>query len=119
MTPKDWNLLAIAEGQSKPLQPVHLRKSLFLLGENLTRSQLQVDQCYTFRAHDYGPFCSEVYFEAEALCGEGLVRIDRPSNPLHQHSCILINEYAHNKRVILTPTTNNLQGECPQKWGEY
>lgn len=87
MTPKDWNLLAIAEAQSKPLQPVHLQKSLFLLGENLTRSQLQVDQCYTFRAHDYGPFCSEVYVEAEALCGEGLVRIDRPSGVSYRLCC--------------------------------
>jgi len=87
MTPKDWNLLAIAEAQSKPLQPVHLQNSLFLLGENLTRSQLQVDQFYTFRAHDYGPFCSDVYVDAEALCGEGLVRGDRPSGVSCQLYC--------------------------------
>ena len=74
MTPEDWTLLAIAAAQSKPLQPVHLQESLFLLSENLTRSQLQVDQFYTFRAYDYGPFCSDVYVDAEALCGEGLVR---------------------------------------------
>lgn len=87
MTPKDWTLLAIAAAQSKPLKPVHLQKSLFLLSENLTRSQLQVDQFYTFRARDYGPFCSDVYVDAEALCGEGLVRIDRPSGVSYRLYC--------------------------------
>ncbi len=87
MTPKDWTLLAIAAAQSKPLQPVHLQESLFLLSENLTRSQLQVDQCHTFRAHDYGPFCREICVEAEALCGEGLVRIDQPSGVSYQLYC--------------------------------
>ena len=87
MTPKDWTLLAIAAAQSKPLQPVHLQESLFLLSENFTRSQLQVDQLYTFRAYDYGPFCSDVYVDAEALCGEGLVRVDRPSGVSYQLYC--------------------------------
>ncbi len=55
--------------------------------ENLTRSQLQVDPLYTFRAYDYGPFCSDVYVDAEALCGEGLVRIDRPSAVSYRLYC--------------------------------
>ena len=79
--------MAITAAQGKPLQPVHLQQSLFLLSENLTRSQLQVDQFYTFRAHDYGPFCSDVYVHAVALCGEGLVRIDRPSGVSYRLYC--------------------------------
>ena len=79
--------MAITAAQGKPLQPVHLQQSLFLLSENLTRSQLQVDQFYTFRAHDYGPFCSDVYVDAVALCGEGLVRIDRPSGVSYRLYC--------------------------------
>jgi len=77
MNPKDWTLLVIAARKGKPLQPVQLQKSLFLLKRNLSLSQLQVKKFYQFTPYDYGPFCSKIYSDAETLCLEGLVHIDR------------------------------------------
>ncbi len=73
MTPKDWTLLAIVAAHKDPLQPVQLQKSLFLIARNL-----QPDQFYGFSPYDYGPFCSDVYTDAEGLEVEGLVAIRRP-----------------------------------------
>ena len=78
MNPKDWTLLVIAARNGKPLQPVQLQKSLFLLGRNLSVHQLQVESFYQFEPYDYGPFCSQVYSDAESLCFEGFVHIDCP-----------------------------------------
>jgi len=78
MNPKDWTLLIIAAARNKALQPVQLQKALFLLGKALSSSQLRADRFYPFQAYDYGPFCSEIYFDAERLRDEGLVQIDRP-----------------------------------------
>lgn len=80
MDPKDWTLLVIAARNGKPLQPVQLQKSLFLLGRNLSLRQLQVESFYPFEPYDYGPFCSQVYSDAEGLCFEGFVHIDCPIN---------------------------------------
>ena len=60
------------------LQPVQLQKSLFLLGRNLSPEKLQNDSFYKFEAYDYGPFCGEVYKDAEALEGNGMIAIMRP-----------------------------------------
>jgi hypothetical protein len=79
MTPKNWTLLVIAASERKPLQPVHLQKSLFLLSKYLTPEQLGVDAFYEFQNYDYGPFCSDIYFDAEHLEDENLVHIDIPS----------------------------------------
>src|SRR5882724_9101104 len=78
MTPKDWTLIVIAAAPNAPLQPVQLQKCLFLMGQRLSRKQLQVEEFYTFEAYDYGPFCSQIYFDAEMLRDEGLVHIDQP-----------------------------------------
>jgi len=78
MIPKDWTLLVIAAGMGRPLQPVHLQKALFLLDRNLSQAQLQVNAFYDFEPYDYGPFCSNIYSDAEELCHEGLVHIDQP-----------------------------------------
>lgn len=77
MTPKDWTLLVIASRKGKPLRPVQLQKSLFLLERNLSLAQLKVESFYQFEPYDYGPFCSKIYSDAETLCIEGLVHIDR------------------------------------------
>lgn len=78
MTKKDWTLLVISSCNRKSLQPVHLQKSLFLLERNLTPSQLKVEDFYHFEPYDYGPFCSEIYSDAEKLVDEGYVHVDRP-----------------------------------------
>lgn len=78
MIPKDWTLLVLAAARGQSLQPVHLQKALFLLGRQLSLDQLKVDSFYQFEPCDYGPFCSAVYADADALESEGLVRIDQP-----------------------------------------
>lgn len=78
MKARDWTLLVIAATEPKPLQPVHLQKTLFLLERRLTPKKLQVKRFYHFEPYDYGPFCSQIYSDAEALADEGLVRIDQP-----------------------------------------
>jgi hypothetical protein len=47
MTRKDWTLLVIAASEKKPLQPVHLQKSLFLLARNLSLGELKVRSSMT------------------------------------------------------------------------
>jgi uncharacterized protein YwgA len=83
MNPKDWTLLVIAARKGKMVQPVQLQKSLFLLKKNLSLPQLQVSRFYQFEPYDYGPFCSKIYADAENLCEEGLVHIDRVSYRLY------------------------------------
>lgn len=76
MKPIDLNLLTIAYG--KELQPVQLQKILFLLGAKTPEHALEKQACYTFSPYDYGPFCADVYFDAEKLEQQGLIRIRRP-----------------------------------------
>ena len=71
---KDWTLLAIALAEGKPLSPVQLQKSVFLFGKLLPSEALPED-FYEFAPYNYGPFCSEVYRDAEELAQAGLVQI--------------------------------------------
>lgn len=64
-------IIAAAEGQ--PLTPAQLQKVAFLLGMEF-RERLP-DDYYDFRKYDYGPFCAEVYHDAELLEHEGKVSI--------------------------------------------
>ena len=77
MIRKDLTLLAIAAGHPTALLPVQLQKSLFLLTDRLPR-EIQAFDVYQFSPYDYGPFCAEVYMDAELLESEGLVEIIRP-----------------------------------------
>jgi hypothetical protein len=77
MTPKDWTLLVIAAAQGEPLQPVHLQKALFLLGENLTNAQRKTVEFYEFQPYDFGPFAQQIYADADDLEAEGLILITR------------------------------------------
>ena len=78
MLSKDWTLLVIAARGGGALQPVHLQKILFLISEQLSSGQLGTKEFYEFFPYDYGPFCVEVYSDAELLERNGLVHIDQP-----------------------------------------
>jgi uncharacterized protein YwgA len=78
MDKQDWVLLVIAAAKNKSFQPVHLQKTLFLLQQNLPLEDLQVSTFYQFEPYDYGPFCSEIYYDAEILSTNGFVHIDQP-----------------------------------------
>lgn len=74
LQPKDWTLMVIASGGN--LTPVQLQKSLFLISRNVAKANLP-EGFYAFSAYDYGPFCAEIYSDADALESGGLVTIDR------------------------------------------
>jgi hypothetical protein len=78
MTSQDWTLLVIAANGGRPIEPVQLQKSLFLIGRNVPLKRLGVAEFYQFSPYDYGPFCSKVYEDAEQLERDGLVYIARP-----------------------------------------
>lgn len=73
MTRHDWLLLVLAAGGGKPLSPLQLQKSLFLVGYDLAK--LVGADFYTFRPFDYGPFDATVYRDAEQQAAQGLVTI--------------------------------------------
>lgn len=73
LEPKDWTLLAIAFSRAKPLTPVQLQKSLFLLSKQMPAEI--GSYFYSFDEYDYGPFCKQIYVDAEELRDEGLVAL--------------------------------------------
>ena len=75
MKRKDWTLLAVAAANGEALTPVQLQKSLFLLGKKMPREVKR--GFYRFEPYNYGPFCRDIYTDAELLETEGLIRIDR------------------------------------------
>jgi uncharacterized protein len=77
VTPKDWTLLVIAAAK-RPLSPVQLQKSLFLLSENLKPQPSVRFEFHTFEPYNYGPFSRAVYDDAAVLQHHRLVRILTP-----------------------------------------
>ena len=70
MKREDWLLLVVAAGD-KPLTPVQLQKTLFLVKEaslpNLP------DDFYDFVPYHFGPYDAQVYQDADSLQERGLV----------------------------------------------
>ena len=64
---KDFLLLVVAAGEGKPLTPVQLQKTLFLINEAVPLD------LYNFEPYHYGPFDAQVYKDADTLAEEGLV----------------------------------------------
>lgn len=73
MTRADLLLKIIAAADGEPLTPAQLQKVAFLVGTEF-RERLPADY-YEFRKYDYGPFCADVYRDAEVLEQEGKVSI--------------------------------------------
>ena len=70
MLREDWLLLVVAAGD-KPLTPVQLQKTLFLIGqEGLPDTS---NSYYDFTPYHFGPFDSAIYQDADRLDAEGLV----------------------------------------------
>lgn len=70
---QDEIVLIVLASAKKPLTPVQLQKSVFLLQE-----MTDVTEIFEFSAYDYGPFCSGVYRTAEQLQSNGLAEIRQP-----------------------------------------
>ncbi len=73
MNRKDWLLLVIAAADGQEFTPAQLQKSVFLLGEE--RREAVDDDFYEFEPYHYGPFCLDVYRDAESLEKQGLIAI--------------------------------------------
>ena len=73
MNRKDWLLLVIAAAEGDLLSPVQLQKSMFLLGKE--QESAVGKGYYEFVAYAYGPFCVDLYRDAEELEHSGLVSI--------------------------------------------
>ena len=84
MTPQDWTLLTIAAADGDALRPVQLQKALFLISRNVPTRLRKTRSFYGFVAYDYGPFCKQVYTDAEILELTGLVQITRPPTTRYQ-----------------------------------
>jgi len=76
----DWLLLTIAASRGMGLTPVQLQKSVFLLSRSLPEKV--GSSFYHFIPYNYGPFCVDVYRDAETLEEKGLVGIMRSEGGL-------------------------------------
>lgn len=80
MERKDWALLVIASARGEPVSPVQLQKALFLIGQGLSDELRKTKGFYNFEPYHYGPFCTDVYHDADELAMEGLVSIRRDAS---------------------------------------
>jgi len=71
MERKDITLLVIESASDEGLSPIQIQKSLFLVAQSRL-PELPPD-FYEFYPYNYGPFCEEVYHDADALVEEGMV----------------------------------------------
>jgi len=71
MERRDITLLVIESAGAEGLSPIQIQKGIFLIGESHL-SELPSD-FYEFYPYNYGPFCEEVYHDADALVEEGMV----------------------------------------------
>jgi len=71
---RDWLILTLNAAGRSGLLPAQLQKSLFLLDRELPNSFDQNSK-YRFVAHNYGPFCKQIYDDAEELARDGLATI--------------------------------------------
>jgi len=71
---EDWVLLVLRAAHDNGLTAVKLQKTLFLLGEY--RKKEVGRAFYQFRPYHYGPFCAEIYHDADSLALRDLVALD-------------------------------------------
>ena len=76
MDRQDWLLLALDFAGGQTLSPAQLQKSLFLLGQELPET-LGTPDFYQFIPYNYGPWCRQIYDDAESLASVGLVAVLR------------------------------------------
>ena len=78
-------IIAAADGQ--PLTPAQLQKVAFYVGMQFAS---ELPDYYAFRKYDYGPFCVDVYRDAEKLEREGKVTISiHPRGGWRQYAATL------------------------------
>ena len=79
-------ILLAADGE--PVTPAQLQKVAFLLGKHFDNEL--TDDYYDFIAYDFGPFCAEIYRDAERLERDGLASITvNPSGGWRQYAATI------------------------------
>lgn len=73
MKKSDWVIVVLGAAKGKRLTPAQLQKSLFLIKQNIPKDLKQ--DFYDFEPYNYGPFCAEIYLNAEKFSNEELVKI--------------------------------------------
>jgi hypothetical protein len=76
MNREEWVVLALDCAGNQALTPAQLQKSLFLLGKEIPES-LGTQDFYNFSPYNYGPFCKQIYDDAESLAVRGITVILR------------------------------------------
>ena len=89
LTAKDWLLLVVAEADGEALQPIHVQKSMFLIGKELF--ELVGQDFYRFVPFRYGPYSKDVDGDLKALQKSGLIHshpfyYDADRDPALQHA---------------------------------
>jgi len=70
----DWIIIVTGQAGGAPLTPVQLQKSLFVIRE-LVPSVQEAQDFYAFEPYNYGPFCADIYRDAEDLQSRGYIAI--------------------------------------------
>jgi len=94
---KDWTLIAIALSR-RGLAPIQLQKSLHLLLQTYPRDV--GPHFYEFRSISSGHFSGEIYPDAQALAGDGLIAIEVSEQEGWQHYSATAAGLAHAKQVL-------------------
>ena len=79
MTKLDILLAIVAAAEGQPLQPVHLQKVAFLVGQEFPQNL--PEDYYQFYNYHFGPFSAAIYSDAEALEYWGQLRIQQGDQP--------------------------------------
>lgn len=83
----DLLLKIITAANGEKVTPVQLQKVAFLLGMKFPK-ELPVNY-YKFQKYDYGPFCVDVYRDAETLQRNGLILIsENPRGGWKEYSAL-------------------------------
>ena len=72
----DWLLATLNAAGNKGLSPVQFQKSVFLLAQQLFGPHSGA-YFYKFIPYNYGPFCMDIYKDAEHLASQGMIEINR------------------------------------------
>jgi len=74
MKKKDWIFIVLNCSKDKTLSPVQLQKSLFLL--KYMNPDTFSNNFYNFIPYHYGPFCLQIYEDADFLKSKNLININ-------------------------------------------
>jgi hypothetical protein len=107
MKKKDWILIVLNCSEDKTLSPVQLQKSLFLL-KHMNPDTFS-NNFYNFLPYHYGPFCLNIYEDADLLKFNEMININ--VNTIERWNIYSITDkgikYVDNLKKQITPELYN------------